>query len=153
MKCPFCDHLETAVKDSRPSEDNSVIRRRRECPECDQRFTTFERVQIRAMTVVKSGGRKQPFDRDKITKSMQIALQKRPVEMEAIERAVSDIVSKLEAHGEQEIPSGLIGEKVMKAMIDMDVVGYIRYASVYKNFREPKDFDEFIAQVRKLQGN
>ncbi len=151
MRCPFCGHEETQVKDSRPTEDHAAIRRRRECPACDQRFTSFERVQLREMTVLKSGGRKQPFDRDKITKSMQIALQKRPVELEQIEKAVSDIVRQLESRGEAEIRSDLIGELTMKALIDLDVVGYIRYASVYKDFRDPKDFDEFLSTVHKLQ--
>jgi len=150
MRCPFCGHDETQVKDSRPTEDNSAIRRRRSCPECGQRFTSFERVQLREMTVLKTGGRKQPFDRDKIMKSMQIALQKRPVEIDAIEKAVSGIVRQLEGQGEQEISSDLIGEFVMKAMIALDTVGYIRYASVYKDFREPKDFNDFLDNVKKM---
>ena len=150
MRCPFCGHDETQVKDSRPTEDNSAIRRRRSCPGCGQRFTSFERVQLREMTVIKTGGRKQPFDRDKIMKSMQIALQKRPVEIDAIERAVSGIVRQLEGQGEQEISSDLIGEFVMNAMIVLDTVGYIRYASVYKDFREPKDFNDFLDNVKKI---
>lgn len=151
MRCPFCGHEETQVKDSRGAEDNSSIRRRRSCPDCDQRFTTFERVQLREMTVLKSGGRKQPFDRDKIIKSMQIALQKRPVEMEEIEKAANNIVRQLEKQGEQEIKSTQIGELVMKSLVDLDIVGYIRYASVYKDFREPGDFDAFLQQVQKLK--
>ena len=151
MRCPFCGYDDTQVKDSRPTEDNSAIRRRRACPKCEERFTTFERVQLREMTVLKSGGRRQPFDRDKIIKSMQIALQKRPVELEEIEKAANDIVRKLESKGEQEITSGQIGEKVMEAMIHLDVVGYIRYASVYKDFRNPEDFEGFVEQVQKLQ--
>mgnify|MGYP001799432645 CR=1 FL=1 len=151
MKCPFCDHEETQVKDSRPTEDNSAIRRRRECPSCGQRFTSFERVQLREMTVVKAGDRKQPFDRDIIIKSMQIALQKRPVELDEIEKAVSTIVRNLESRGEAEIKSGLIGEEVMKALMDMDTVGYIRYASVYKDFREPSDFNAFVEDIKKIQ--
>ncbi len=150
MKCPFCGCEETQVKDSRPSEDSSAIRRRRSCPECEQRFTTFERVQLREMTVIKSGGRKQPFDRDKIIKSMQIALQKRPVELEAIEKAANTIVRQLESQGEAEISSSKIGEQVMKEMIALDTVGYIRYASVYKDFRNPEDFNTFLNEVRKL---
>ena len=133
MRCPFCTHNETGVKDSRPTEDNSAIRRRRECPECGQRFTSFERVQLRDLTVLKSGGRKQPFDRDKITKSMQIALRKRPVDLDAIEKASNGIVRALESQGDPEITSDLIGEYVMKALAAIDVVGYIRYASVYKD--------------------
>lgn len=151
MKCPFCGHDETQVKDSRPTEDNSAIRRRRECPSCEQRFTSFERVQLREMTVLKAGDRKQPFDRDKITKSMQIALQKRPVELEAIEKAVNVIVRNLESRGEAEIKSGLIGEEVMTALVHLDTVGYIRYASVYKNFREPSDFNDFVEDIKKIQ--
>ncbi len=151
MKCPFCNSEETQVKDSRPTEDNSAIRRRRVCPDCEERFTTFERVQLREMTVLKSGGRKQPFDRDKIIKSMQIALQKRPVEVEQIEKAASDIVRKLESQGEQEIKSNKIGALVMDAMMELDEVGYIRYASVYKDFREPEDFNDFLEDVKNLQ--
>ncbi len=151
MKCPFCGHEETQVKDSRPTEDNSAIRRRRECPECEQRFTSFERVQLREMTVLKAGDRKQPFDRDKIIKSMQIALQKRPVELEEIEKAANAIVRNLESRGEPEIKSEKIGEEVMKALIGLDVVGYIRYASVYKDFREPGDFNSFVEDLKQLQ--
>ncbi|MGB0720597.1 MAG: transcriptional regulator NrdR [Bdellovibrionales bacterium] len=151
MKCPFCGHEESQVKDSRPTEDNSAIRRRRECPECGQRFTTFERVQLREMTVLKAGDRKQPFDRDKIIKSMQIALQKRGIALEEIEKAANSIVRNLEARGEAEIKSGKIGEEVMKALITLDVVGYIRYASVYKDFREPSDFNAFVEDLKSLQ--
>ena len=151
MKCPFCGHDETQVKDSRPTEDGAAIRRRRECPNCGQRFTSFERVQLREMTVVKEGGRKQPFDRDKVIKSMQIALQKRPVELEVIEKAASEIVRNLEARGEADIASGIIGEEVMKVMLTLDMVGYIRYASVYKDFREPSDFNAFVEDIKKLQ--
>jgi len=151
MKCPFCGHEETQVKDSRPTEDNSAIRRRRECPSCGQRFTSFERVQLREMTVLKAGDRKQPFDRDKIIKSMQIALQKRPVELEEIEKIANTIVRNLEARGEAEIQSKIIGEEVMKALVDLDTVGYIRYASVYKDFREPSDFNDFVEDIKKIQ--
>lgn len=151
MRCPFCGFEETQVKDSRPTEDNSSIRRRRSCPKCDQRFTTFERVQLREMTVVKSGGRTQPFQRDKIIKSMQVALQKRPIKLEEMEKAANDIVTQLEKQGEQEIKSSQVGELVMKALINLDIVGYIRYASVYKDFREPGDFEGFVQQVQKLK--
>ena len=151
MKCPFCGHEETQVKDSRPSEDHSAIRRRRACPNCGERFTTFERVQLREMTVLKSGGRKQPFDRDKITKSMQVALQKRPVEIEDIEKTASAIVRKLESQGEQEITSESIGSAVMEALKDLDVIGYIRYASVYEDFRQPEDFNAFLDDIKTLQ--
>ena len=151
MKCPFCGHEETQVKDSRPTEDHSSIRRRRACPQCGERFTTFERVQLRERTVLKTGGRKQPFDRDKIMKSMQIALQKRPVEVEEIEKSTTSIVRKLESRGEQEITSDVIGAEVMEAMKALDTVGYIRYASVYKDFREPSDFDDFLDDVKTLK--
>lgn len=151
MRCPFCGHEETQVKDSRPTEDNSAIRRRRSCPECEQRFTTFERVQLREMTVLKGGGRKQPFDRDKIIRSMQIALRKRPVELDEIEKEADKIVRNLETQGEVEIPSEKIGALVMKSLIEMDIVGYIRFASVYKDFRDPEDFNEFLTQVNKVQ--
>ena len=151
MRCPFCGTEETQVKDSRPTEDNSAIRRRRSCPKCEERFTTFERVQLREMTVVKNGNRKQPFERDKIIRSMQVALRKRPAQLEDIEKAANDIVRQLETQGEAEISSKQIGELVMKALIDLDVVGYIRYASVYKDFRNPEDFDEFLQSVKELQ--
>lgn len=151
MRCPFCGNEETQVKDSRPTEDSGAIRRRRSCPECGERFTTFERVQLREMTVVKSGGRKQPFDRDKIIKSMQIALQKRPVEIEEIEKVATQIVRKLESRGEQEITSDTIGAEVMQALKGVDAIGYIRYASVYKDFRKPEDFNAFLDDVKKLQ--
>ena len=151
MKCPFCGHEETQVKDSRPTEDNAAIRRRRACPECGERFTTFERLQLRELTVLKSGGRKQPFDRDKVVKSMQIALRKRPVEIADIETAAQRIVRQLETQGDTEIPSRKIGKLVMEALMDLDVVAYIRYASVYKDFRDPDDFNEFLERVQKLQ--
>ncbi len=151
MRCPFCGNDETQVKDSRPTEDNGAIRRRRSCPECGERFTTFERVQLREMTVLKSGGRKQPFDRDKIIKSMQTALQKRPIEIEEIEKTVSLIVRKLESRGEQEISSDTIGAEVMLALKELDAIGYIRYASVYKDFRKPDDFNAFLEDVKTLQ--
>ena len=150
MRCPFCGSDDTQVKDSRPTEDNSAIRRRRSCPDCDERFTTFERVQLREMSVVKSGSRKQPFDRDKIIKSMQVALRKRPVELEDIEKATNNIVRQLESQGEHEINSRMIGEYVMKALIELDAVGYIRYASVYKDFRAPGDFNEFLSELKDL---
>ena len=152
MRCPFCGSEETQVKDSRPTEDSSSIRRRRFCPDCEERFTTFERVQLRDMTVLKSGGRKQPFDRDKLIKSMQVALQKRPATLEDIESSANHIVRQLESQGEAEITSDQIGELVMKALIDIDMVGYIRFASVYKDFREPEDFNQFLDDMKGLQG-
>jgi transcriptional repressor NrdR len=151
MRCPFCSHEESGVKDSRPTEDNSAIRRRRSCPECGQRFTTFERVQLREMTVLKEGGRKQPFDRDKIIRSMQVALRKRPVELETIEKEADKIVRHLEKQGESEIISDKIGALVMDALTRLDAVGYIRFASVYKDFRNPEDFNDFLDKVSDLK--
>ena len=151
MRCPFCGNEETQVKDSRPTEDNSAIRRRRSCPECEQRFTTFERVQLREMTVLKEGGRKQPFTRDKIIRSMQVALRKRPVELDEIEQEANKIVRILESQGEPEIVSDKIGALVMEALTRLDAVGYIRFASVYKDFRDPEDFNDFLNKVSHLK--
>jgi transcriptional repressor NrdR len=153
MRCPFCNSDDTQVKDSRPTEDNSSIRRRRFCSECGARFTTFERVQLRDMVVIKNGDRRQPFDRDKVIRSMQVALRKRPVETEQIEKSVNAIVRQLETMGETEIPSFQIGELVMRALAQLDVVAYIRYASVYKDFRKPQDFDSFLKELKDLQGH
>jgi transcriptional repressor NrdR len=147
MKCPFCHHDDTQVKDSRPSEDGSTIRRRRYCGQCHSRFTTFERVQLRELIVVKSGGERRPFDREKIARSMAIALRKRPVEHEAIELAVNRIVQKLEGEGEGEIPSPRIGELVMEELKALDKVAYIRYASVYRAFAEAKDFQSLASEL------
>jgi transcriptional repressor NrdR len=135
MRCPFCGHDETQVKDSRPTDDGSAIRRRRFCPACGSRFTTFERVQLRELTIVKKGGVKQPFDR------------KRPVEPERIERVVNGIVRRLESLGESEIPSNVVGEMVMDALASLDPVAYVRFASVYRNFREAKDFEDFVGRL------
>lgn len=151
MRCPFCNADDSQVKDSRPSEDGSAIRRRRVCSSCGGRFTTFERVQLRDMTVIKSGDRRQMFDREKIIRSMQIALRKRPVEMEQIEKSANAIVRQLESMGEAEIPAAQIGELVMHALARLDQVGYIRYASVYRDFRDPQDFNEFLEEVKELQ--
>ncbi|MSO93678.1 MAG: transcriptional repressor NrdR [Rhodospirillales bacterium] len=147
MRCPFCGHQDTQVKDSRPTEDNAAIRRRRYCPDCSARFTTFERVQLRELMVVKSNGEKVPFDREKLLRSMQIALRKRPVDNEKIERVVNSIQRRLETLGESEIPTKVIGEMVMENLADLDKVGYVRFASVYKNFREAKDFEEFVGRL------
>ena len=147
MRCPFCGHDDTQVKDSRPTEDNSAIRRRRLCASCGSRFTTFERVQIRDLIVVKRGGQKAPFDRDKLARSVHIACRKRPVEEERIERLVSVIVRRLESSGETEIPTDVIGGMVMEALASLDQVAYVRFASVYKNFREAKDFEEFVGRM------
>ena len=147
MRCPFCGHEDTQVKDSRPAEDSATIRRRRMCPNCGARFTTFERVQLRELTVVKSTGQREPFDRDKLARSMQIALRKRPVEPDRVERAVNGIVRRLESMGETEIPTKVIGEMVMDALGNLDQVGYVRFASVYRNVREAKDFEEFVGKL------
>jgi len=147
MRCPFCGNDDTQVKDSRPTEDNSAIRRRRFCPECGSRFTTFERVQLRDLVVVKRTGKRAPFDRDKLARSLQIALRKRPVENERLERVVNSIVRRLESSGETEIPAAQIGLMVMEALRNLDPVAYVRYASVYKNFREAKDFEEFVGKI------
>ena len=146
MRCPFCGHMETQVKDSRPSEDGAAIRRRRSCPGCAGRFTTFERVQLRELTIVKRSGRRTPFDRDKLERSISIALRKRPVEPERMDRMVSGIVRQLESRGETEIPSAVIGELVMEALRGVDVVGYVRYASVYRDFQETSDFARFLGE-------
>ncbi len=147
MKCPFCSHDDTQVKDSRPSEDGATIRRRRFCPQCNSRFTTFERVQLRELTVVKSNGDKRSFERDKIAKSMQIALRKRPVDPEGIELAINRIVQKLEGEGESEVSSQHIGKMVMTELKTLDAVAYIRYASVYRDFDEAKDFQQFAKDL------
>ena len=151
MRCPFCAHEETQVKDSRPSDDGGSIRRRRSCPSCGGRFTTFERIQLRDLIVVKSGDRRQPLDREKITRSMQVALRKRPLGLDQIEKSVNGIIRQLESYGEPEIPAREIGTLVMKALIELDIVGYIRYASVYKDFREPEDFNAFVEEIQTLQ--
>ena len=148
MRCPNCTSLDTQVKDSRPTEDSSVIRRRRVCLACNFRFTTFERVQLRELTVIKRNGRRVPFDRDKLLRSVQIALRKRPVEPERIEQAVSKIVRELESQGESEVSSETIGEMVMEALRTLDDVAYVRFASVYRNFREAKDFEPCWANCR-----
>jgi transcriptional repressor NrdR len=148
MRCPFCGHDDTQVKDSRPTEDNSAIRRRRFCPGCGARFTTFERVQLRELTVIKSTGQREPFDRDKLLRSMRIALRKRPVDADRIDRLVNSLVRQLESSGESEIPSSQIGEMVMNALFNLDQVAYVRYASVYKDFREASDFNEFVGSLK-----
>jgi transcriptional repressor NrdR len=144
LRCPFCGHAESQVKDSRPSEDGAAIRRRRSCPECAGRFTTFERVQLRELTIVKRSGRRNPFDREKLVRSITISLRKRPVETERIERMVSGIVRQLESRGETEISSSVVGELVMEALKSVDEVAYVRYASVYRDFRETQDFARFL---------
>lgn len=148
MRCPYCQSLDTQVKDSRPAEDGNSIRRRRVCPDCGGRFTTFERVQLRDLVVAKKSGRKVPFDRDKLMRSFDIALRKRNVDPERIERAVSGIVRQLESSGETEIASDSIGELVMEALKALDDVAYVRFASVYRNFREARDFQEILGQLK-----
>ncbi len=147
MRCPFCAHEDSQVKDSRPSEDGSSIRRRRQCEDCGARFTTFERVQLRELTVVKAGSRREPFDRSKLERSVAIALRKRPVPPERIDKLLSSIQRQLETSGETEVPSSTIGEMVMNGLRAVDPVAYIRFASVYKDFREAKDFEDFAGTV------
>jgi transcriptional repressor NrdR len=147
MRCPFCNHEDTQVKDSRPSEDGSSIRRRRYCPACESRFTTFERVQLRELTVVKSNGEKRVFDRDKIARSMAIALRKRPVDADAVEMAINRMVQKLESEGESDIPTNRIGALVMAELKKLDAVAYIRYASVYRDFSDAGDFESFVEKL------
>ena len=147
MRCPFCGHDDTQVKDSRPTEDNAAIRRRRSCPECGARWTTFERVQLRELTIVKTSGEKEPFEREKLTRSLKIALQKRPVEAEQIDRICNSIQRRLESLGENEVPSKVIGEIVMDVLADLDTVAYVRFASVYRNFREARDFEAFVGTL------
>jgi transcriptional repressor NrdR len=147
MRCPYCGSLETQVKDSRPTEDASSIRRRRVCPDCGGRFTTFERVQLRELTVLKKSGRRVPFDRDKLMRSVEIALRKRPVDAERVERMVNGIVRQLESQGETEVQSPRIGELVMEGLRSLDSVAYVRFASVYRNFREARDFNMLIDEL------
>ena len=146
MRCPFCGNEESQVKDSRPSEDGAAIRRRRLCPSCGGRFTTFERVQLRELVIVKRSGRRTPFDRDKLMRSISIALRKRPVDPERVEQMASKIVRQLESMGETELPSSTVGGLVMQGLKELDDVAYVRYASVYKDFRETGDFADFLAR-------
>ncbi|MFN3867750.1 MAG: transcriptional regulator NrdR [Hyphomicrobiaceae bacterium] len=150
MRCPYCGSENTQVKDSRPTEENAAIRRRRICPDCGGRFTTFERVQLRDLVVVKRSGRKVAFDRDKLLASINIAIRKRPIEPERIERMVSGIVRQLESSGETEIPSHTIGELVMEALRGLDPVAYVRFASVYRDFREASDFAEVLGEIARV---
>ena len=146
MRCPFCGSPDSQVKDSRPSEDGAAIRRRRLCPECGGRFTTFERVQLRELTIVKRSGRRTPFDREKLVRSISIATRKRPVDPERVDRMVNGIVRQLESMGETELPSSTIGELIMKHLKQLDDVAYVRYASVYRDFRETQDFARFLGE-------
>ena len=147
MRCPYCGSLDTQVKDSRPTEDASSIRRRRVCPDCGGRFTTFERVQLRELTVLKKSGRRVPFDRDKLMRSLEIALRKRPVDPERVDRMVNGIVRQLESQGESEVTSERIGELVIEGLKALDGVAYVRFASVYRNFREARDFSPLIDEL------
>ncbi len=147
MRCPNCASLDTQVKDSRPTEDSAVIRRRRVCVTCNFRFTTFERVQLRELTVIKRNSRRVPFDRDKLVRSVQVALRKRPVDPERVEKMVSAIVRELETGGEAEVSSEVIGETVMEHLRQLDDVAYVRFASVYRNFREAKDFESVLEEL------
>ena len=152
MLCPFCREKDTSVVDSRPTEDGTAIRRRRVCGcERKERFTTFERVQFRELTVVKNNGRKEPFDRDKIAKSINISLRKRPIDSESIEKFISKIVRNLEGLGENEIPTSTIGKFIMDGLSNLDQVAYVRFASVYKNFKEAKDFEQFIGNLNEYK--
>jgi|TARA_B100000945_G_scaffold279195_1_gene245456 transcriptional repressor NrdR len=147
MRCPFCSNEDTQVKDSRPTEDNTSIRRRRVCDQCGSRFTTFERIQLRDLVVIKSKGQKENFDRDKMFRSLSLALRKRSVDNEKIEKIVNAIVRKLENSGETEVKSNIIGQYIMEALMHLDQVAYVRFASVYKNFREAKDFEDFLGNL------
>ncbi len=153
MRCPFCGHDDTQVKDSRPTEDNAAIRRRRFCPICNARFTTFERVQLRELTVAKSNGQREQFDRDKVLRSMRIALRKRPIDADRIDRVVNSLVRQLESSGENEIPTKTIGQMVMGHLAALDQVAYVRYASVYKDFTEASDFNEFVGALEPDAGS
>ena len=152
MRCPFCSSDNTQVKDSRSAEDGTAIRRRRQCADCGGRFTTFERVQLRELTVVKRSGKRVPFDREKLTRSVKIALRKRDVDEERVERMISGIIRQLESRGDAEISSGDIGELVMEGLKTLDDVAFVRYASVYRNFREAADFCDFLSQLTGEDG-
>ena len=152
MRCPFCAHDNSQVKDSRPSEDNTSIRRRRQCEGCGARFTTFERVQLREVVVVKTGERREPFDRFKIEQSVSLACRKRPVAQERLDQLVSGIQRQIETMGDSEVPSKVIGEMVMEGLRQLDSVAYIRFASVYRDFTEARDFEEFASSVQEMSG-
>ncbi|OYU49159.1 MAG: transcriptional regulator NrdR [Rhizobiales bacterium PAR1] len=152
MRCPYCGSLDSQVKDSRPSEDHAAIRRRRVCPDCGGRFTTFERVQLREITVVKRNGKRAPFDRDKLARSIEVALRKRQVDPERVERLINGVVRQLESQGEGEVSSEDIGELVMEGLKSLDDIAYVRFASVYKNFREAKEFGALIHELEAKPG-
>lgn len=150
MKCPFCGCEDSQVKDSRATEEGAAIRRRRECPKCEARFTTFERVQLRELVAVKADGRREPFEREKLLRSLRLALQKRPVEEDTVERAANDIVRELEQGGDADITTKMIGERAMKTLAALDPIAYVRYASVYKDFREVTDYNNFLADLEDV---
>ncbi len=150
MRCPFCGSEDSQVKDSRPTEDGSAIRRRRQCPACGARFTTFERVQLRELVILKKSGDKEVFERDKLARSIEIACRKRPIAPERIDRLVSGIVRQMEAIGEAEIEAEVIGQAVMEGLKSLDAVAYVRFASVYRDFREAKDFEDFIGTIETV---
>jgi len=152
LRCPFCAHDDSQVKDSRPTEDNTAIRRRRQCESCGARFTTFERVQLREIVVVKSGGKREPFDRSKIEQSVALACRKRGIEQERIDQLVSGIQRQVETVGESEVPSSEIGAMVMEGLRQLDSVAYIRFASVYRDFSEARDFEEFASAIQEAGG-
>ena len=152
MRCPFCGNPDTQVKDSRPTEDNTAIRRRRVCPDCSGRFTTFERVQLRELTVLKRNGRRVPFDRDKLMRSVQVALRKRSVDPERVERMVNGIIRRLESSGETEVDSETIGKLVMEGLLGLDEVAYVRFASVYRNFEDTEDFKTVLTELSGTDG-
>lgn len=151
MRCPYCQSADTQVKDSRPAEDGVSIRRRRVCPDCGGRFTTFERVQLRDLVVVKKSGRRAPFDRDKLARSMEVALRKRNIDPERLDRAVTGIVRQLESSGDSEIPSDQIGSLAMEALKGLDDVAYVRFASVYKNFRDVREFQQALGELGETE--
>jgi transcriptional repressor NrdR len=148
MRCPFCGNIDTQVKDSRPAEDHVAIRRRRFCPACGGRFTTYERVQLRDLVVIKTNGKREEFDRDKLERSIRISMQKRPIDPERIDQMISGIVRRLESTGDTDVNSKMIGEIVMEALNRIDTVAYVRFASVYKNFQEADDFETFVSELR-----
>jgi len=151
MRCPFCQNEDTQVKDSRPTEDKASIRRRRHCPACGGRFTTFERVQLRELTVVKRSGKKMPFEREKLERSLSVALRKRPVDAEKVEQMITGIVRRLESMGEQEVDSARVGSLVMQGLKNLDQIAYVRYASVYRNFTETADFVDFLEDMDEAE--
>ncbi len=153
MRCPFCSHEDTQVKDSRPTEDNSAIRRRRLCVGCGARFTTFERVQLRELTVLKKSGKRVPFEREKLERSLNIALRKRAIDPDRVDRMITGLIRRLESMGESEIPADTIGKLVMEGLESLDQVAYVRFASVYKNFREAADFGAFVGGMDGSDGD